>query len=57
MSAIVDWSVPLLVSAPILENFPDTKMIIHFRLSDYIELNSISVEQMLFGEAKAYLGV
>ena len=56
MSAIVGYSVLLLVPAPILENFRDTKMIIDFRLSHYIELNSTSVKQMFLGQQNDTLG-
>ena len=48
---------PLLVPAPISDNFPDTKMISDFCLSDYIELNSTSAKPKIFLATKRYLSV
>ena len=48
---------PLLVPAPISENFPDTKMMSDFYLSDYTELNSTSAKLRFFLATKRYLRV
>ena len=49
MSAIVDFSIFLLVPASISKNFWDTKMIIDFLLSHYIVLNNTSAKQLFLG--------
>ena len=46
MSAIVGFSILLLVPAPMSKNFWDTKMITDFLLSHYIVLNNTSAKQL-----------
>ena len=56
LAKINPYSVPLLIPAPISENFPDREMINDFHQSLCIELNSTSAIPRFFGATKRYLG-